>query len=134
MAIFLHFDGHCEFLLKSGVSFKIHEMTLKQQAGLRLRNLRKAAGLTQDQLAGRIGMSVQMIQQVERGATAPSFYTLDALSRALKAPPALMFPATLSAKRPTAKDKVVSAIMANATRLTKEDAETLATHLNKHTR
>ncbi len=112
-------------------------MTLKQQAGLRLRDLRKAAGLTQDELAGRIEMSVQMIQQVERGATAPSLDTIEAIAKALKAPPALMFPATISAKGPSAKDKSVSAVMANTIRLTKEDAETvlaLATHLNKRSR
>ncbi len=110
------------------------EITLKQQVGLRIRNLRKTAGLTQDQLAGLIGMSVQMIQQVERGVTAPSFYTLEALSDALKAPPAIMFPATVSAQQSVAEDNVVSAIIANAVRLTKEDAETLlalAVHLNE---
>jgi hypothetical protein len=46
----------------------------------------------------------------------------------------LTFPAMVSAKQPTAKNKVVSAIMANAIKLTKEDAETLlalATHLQQ---
>lgn len=113
------------------------EITLKQRVGLRIRNLRKTAGLTQDQLAGLIGMSVQMVQQVERGVTAPSFCTLEALSDALQAPPAMMFPATVSAKQSVAEDNVVSAIMAGAVRLTKEDAEillALAAHLNERKR
>lgn len=112
-------------------------MTLKQQVGLRIRDLRKAAGLTQDQLAAQIDMSLQTVKQVERGANAPSLDTIDAIAKALKAPPALMFPTTISAKGPSAKDKVVSAVIANTARLTKEDAETmlaLATHLNKRKR
>jgi len=55
----------------------------------------------------------------------------------LKAPPVLMIPATISANRPSEKDKIDSAIMANAIRLTKDDAETLlalATNLNKRKR
>ncbi|MEM9619939.1 MAG: helix-turn-helix transcriptional regulator [Pseudomonadota bacterium] len=73
-------------------------------------------------MAELIGMSVQMIQQVERGVTAPSFCTLEALSNALNVPLAMMFPVTVSAKRSMAKDKAVSAITANAVRLSREDA------------
>ncbi len=88
--------------------------------------------MTQADLALRIDMSVQMVQQIERGATAPGFDTIDALSRALAAPPALMFPATRPEKTPSAKDETVSAITARAAGLTQEDAETLlalAAHL-----
>lgn len=112
-------------------------MAIRHQVGLKIRDLRRANGLTQDQLAARIDKSTQTVSQIERGAFAPSLDTIEAIAKALKAPPALMFPATISAKGPSAKDKVVSAIMANAIRLTKEDAETvlaLATHLNKRSR
>ncbi len=98
-------------------------MAIRHQVGLKIRDFRKAAGLTQEQLAERIGKSVQTISQIERGGFAPSLGTIEAIAKALKAPPALLFPATLSAQKASAKDKIVSAIMANAIRLSKDDAE-----------
>lgn len=112
-------------------------MALKYQVGLRVRDLRNATGMTQDQLAAQMEMSPQTVKQIERGASAPKFNTIEALSKALNAPPSLMFPHTVSGRRETAKDKLISAIMANAVQLTKDDAETvlaLAANLNKRKR
>ncbi len=99
-------------------------MAIRHQVGLKIRDFRKAAGLTQDQLAERIEKSVQTVSQIERGAFAPSLDTIELIARALKAPPALLFPATLSARKATAKDRIVSTIMAGAIKLSTDDVET----------
>jgi transcriptional regulator with XRE-family HTH domain len=44
-------------------------------------------GLTQDQLAERVGRTVEMVNRIERGVAAPSFETLEALSAALETAP-----------------------------------------------
>lgn len=100
-------------------------MTLRKQVGLRVAELRRAAGLSQDDLAAKIDKSSQSVSQMERGAIAPSFDTVEALARALKVGPALLFPATLTGKRPTARDETLSAIIAGAAQLSKSDADTL---------
>jgi predicted ATPase/DNA-binding CsgD family transcriptional regulator/transcriptional regulator with XRE-family HTH domain len=53
--------------------------------GALLRQARRAAGLTQEQLAERAGLSVDLISKVEREVTrAPQPYTLDQLAEALQ--------------------------------------------------
>lgn len=49
---------------------------LHRALGRRLKELRRQKGLSQEELAGRIGMSVDAISNVERGVT---FTTLDTL-------------------------------------------------------
>jgi transcriptional regulator with XRE-family HTH domain len=58
------------------------------QFALRLRELRHAAGLTQDQLAERARLSVTMVQNLERPSDAgnPRLTTLWALADALGVP------------------------------------------------
>jgi len=64
---------------------------LAQRFGLRLRTLRRIAGLTQEQLAERAGFSYEHINKLERGAAAPSFKVVEALSGALQTQPAQLF-------------------------------------------
>jgi len=112
-------------------------MALRHQVGLRIRDLRKAAGLKQGPLAERIEKSTPAVSDIERGVYAPNFETIEAISKALNAPPSLMFPHTVSGQEETTKDKLVSDIMANVVRLTEDDAETLlalAVNLNKRER
>ena len=52
-----------------------------------LRERRAAAGLTQEELAEKIGRSVDMISRMERGTNAASFETLERLGRALSVQP-----------------------------------------------
>lgn len=56
------------------------------QLGERLKLLREAEGLTQAQLAGILGKSVETISNFERGRTIPSVRTLDFLSKKLEVP------------------------------------------------
>jgi transcriptional regulator with XRE-family HTH domain len=61
-------------------------MDTKARLGLRLKAIRKATKLTQDELAARIGRSVDAVSNIERGKSLPSFSTIDQLSRALDIP------------------------------------------------
>jgi transcriptional regulator with XRE-family HTH domain len=54
--------------------------------GRKITELRDFRGLTQEQLADRIGVSTDAIAKVERGQHFPRFRSLLALSRGLKVP------------------------------------------------
>jgi transcriptional regulator with XRE-family HTH domain len=57
---------------------------IKLLFGKRLRQLRRQADFTQEQLAERIGVSVEFVSNMERGINAPSFETLERLAGSLK--------------------------------------------------
>jgi len=61
-------------------------MDTKAQLGLRIKAIRKGKRLTQDELAARIGRSVDALSNIERGKSLPSFSTIEQLSRALDIP------------------------------------------------
>jgi transcriptional regulator with XRE-family HTH domain len=54
--------------------------------GKRVAELRKARGLTQEELAERSGYSVEFISLVERGVNAPAVAGLEKIAKALKVP------------------------------------------------
>jgi len=56
---------------------------LRGRVGARLKQLRRARRLTQEQLAERAGLSYKFVGQVERGEGNPTLTTLEALSAAL---------------------------------------------------
>lgn len=56
---------------------------LRGRVGARLKQLRQARRLTQEQLAERAGLSYKFIGEVERGRGNPTLTTLSALSDAL---------------------------------------------------
>jgi transcriptional regulator with XRE-family HTH domain len=56
---------------------------IKLLFGKRLRRLRRQADFTQEQLAERVGVSVEFISNMERGINAPSFETLEKLGVSL---------------------------------------------------
>jgi DNA-binding XRE family transcriptional regulator len=57
----------------------------------RLREERRGRGLTQKQLAGRVGVSRQSIIAIERGSRAPSVALALALARQLSTPVEALF-------------------------------------------
>jgi len=61
-------------------------MKLRDRVSLRIKTIRKRRGLTQDQLAERIGRTGDAISQLERGRSLPSFETLERLALALDVP------------------------------------------------
>jgi transcriptional regulator with XRE-family HTH domain len=58
---------------------------LAKAFGQKVRQLRTARGLTQPQLADEAGLSEEWIRRIERGSTSPSFDTIEAIARALRA-------------------------------------------------
>ena len=67
-------------------------MELQTRIGLRLQALRKAKGLTQEELAERSGKSVDTLSLVERGRILPTLDTLYALSEAVGEPITSLLP------------------------------------------
>lgn len=55
--------------------------------GIIVRELRKRAGLTQDDLAEQTGRSVDAISQIERGVNSPTIDTLLRFAKALEVTP-----------------------------------------------
>ena len=58
-------------------------MDLKKKLGLRIRAIRKAKGLTQEQLSDAAGISLTFIGVTERGKNIPSLKTCNRLAEAL---------------------------------------------------
>ena len=61
-------------------------MELRKKFGKRLKQVRKYRGLTQEQLAERLELSVEMVSFMERGIHAPSFETRTRLAEELRLP------------------------------------------------
>jgi transcriptional regulator with XRE-family HTH domain len=59
-------------------------MDLKKQIAARIRTIRTARDLSQDDLAAMIGRSVDAISNIERGKNLPSLETLMALAEGLQ--------------------------------------------------
>jgi transcriptional regulator with XRE-family HTH domain len=56
---------------------------LKKKLGVRVAELRRRKNLTQEQLAERVGRSVEFISLVERGVNSPSVAGLEKFAKAL---------------------------------------------------
>lgn len=59
---------------------------LNQIIGIKVQTFRKLRGFTQEELAERIGKTVETISNIERGKKLPSLNTLDDLSTELNTP------------------------------------------------
>jgi transcriptional regulator with XRE-family HTH domain len=66
-------------------------VSLREIFGSNLRHYRKARGLKQRELAERLGLSVNMVGNMERGEAAPSFETIEKIAAALEVPEAALF-------------------------------------------
>ncbi len=65
--------------------------SLKKQFGKRLQQLRGAASLTQEELAEKVGLTIESISNMERGIHGPSFDNLEKIVAALKIPAKALF-------------------------------------------
>ena len=65
--------------------------SLREKFGQRLRVIRLARKLSQEQFAELLGVSVDFLSLIERGINAPSFENLDAFSAQLKIPVSVLF-------------------------------------------
>ena len=73
--------------------------TLRLQFGRNLRMLRLFHDWTQEELAERLGMSVNFLSYMERGMKAPSFENLELIGKVLNLPVADLFAIKLSIPR-----------------------------------
>lgn len=64
---------------------------LKKQFGRRLQQLRVAKGVTQEELAARVELTVESISNMERGIHGPSFDNLEKITLALNIPAKSLF-------------------------------------------
>jgi transcriptional regulator with XRE-family HTH domain len=64
---------------------------MTQRIGALVRRARARRGLTQEELAGRVGLAVQSLCRIERGRALPSVSTLAALVRELGLPVGPLF-------------------------------------------
>lgn len=64
---------------------------LKAQFGKRLQELRREAGLTQEQLADKTGLSAESVSNIERGVFGPKFENLEKIAVILKVPVKVLF-------------------------------------------
>jgi transcriptional regulator with XRE-family HTH domain len=65
--------------------------SLRDKFGQRLKSIRLARKLSQEEFAELLGISVDFLSLIERGINAPSFENLDAFSVQLKMPLAVLF-------------------------------------------
>jgi len=61
-------------------------MDLKTHIGLRVKAARRRAGLSQEELAEKVGKAVETISNIERGHSVTGLETLEALATCLKTP------------------------------------------------
>lgn len=61
-------------------------MDTKQRIGKRIKELRKQAGLTQEELAGQVHIDPQHMSRLERGKYFPSLETLELIAQNLDVP------------------------------------------------
>jgi transcriptional regulator with XRE-family HTH domain len=65
--------------------------SLREKFGQRLKAIRLARKLSQEQFAELLGISVDFLSLIERGLNAPSFENLDAFSTQLDIPLSALF-------------------------------------------
>ena len=70
----------------------VMHQALQKFLGAQVRVYRDIRGISQVELAERMGVSKETIGKMERGTTAPSFKTLDSLCRELGISPRNLFP------------------------------------------
>lgn len=58
--------------------------TTRQLLGARIKELRKKRGLTQDQLAEKVGLATRYISLIEVGRSSPSLESIDSIACALE--------------------------------------------------
>lgn len=85
----MRFPLNCKLRCKKEVA--MGEILTSEQLGAKLREFRKARGLTQEQLAERTGVSFQQIQLYESGRTRMNTDKLQALALAVSIPVAAFF-------------------------------------------
>lgn len=98
---------------------------LRIQVGHLVRHHREFAGLTQADLAERTERSVQLIGRIERGATAPSFETLEGIASALNVQVRDLFGVSDFAAGQNSEDGALGRLVSRVATLNSSDLEWL---------
>lgn len=85
-------------------------MDVKQTIGARISRLRSGQGLTQEELAERIGINPKYLSSIERGKENPTLQTLIKTSEALDVDFSEMFNLLQSEDQIATKDYIISMI------------------------
>ncbi len=99
----------------------------REKMGGRIRQLRKAAGLTQEQLARRAGMDYKYLGSVERGERNVTLDNVERIVRALQVEPYEPFLFAARGKRPAGK--ISEELLLNLARRTDPRTRALAFEL-----
>ena len=110
-------------------------MDLYQALGAHIRHHRRALDMSQEALAARVDVPVEIIGKIERGTTTSSFETVEKIAAALILPPLALFgaaavevPTSTRASRArilTILDKLDETQLARAAKVLEVFAETL---------
>ena len=85
-------ETHSAFLSRGTIRRLMTSVAnLKTNFGDRLKSLRKAHGLTQEELGRAVGVDYKHIGAIERGIRAPSFDVIERIAKALKVQPHQLF-------------------------------------------
>jgi transcriptional regulator with XRE-family HTH domain len=96
-------------------------MSLQHRFAARVKQIRRARGLTQQQLAEKIGRSTNAISSLERGVSLPNFETLERLAEELNAPVRDFFDTDAAAKSDPKREALVAALKMSASYLSIDD-------------
>ncbi|WP_242360063.1 helix-turn-helix domain-containing protein [Anaeromyxobacter sp. SG17] len=96
---------------------------VEKRLGRRVADQRKRAGLTQAELAERIGVTTETVSRLERGAVVPSLARLEEVALALGAELSDLFRV---ADRESQKDRAMTRLLAVVRRGSAADIEAVA--------
>jgi transcriptional regulator with XRE-family HTH domain len=78
-------------------------MDIRWVVGENVRRCREAAGISQEELAARMGVEQGYVSRLERGGKNPTIVTIWHAAEALGVPPAVLFRARAQSSKATAK-------------------------------
>ncbi len=87
------------------------KQSTRELLGIRIQELRKIRGLTQDQLSEKVGIDAKHISRIEVGRSFPSLDTLDKLANALKVELSSFFEFDHKAKGTRELKKVINELL-----------------------
>lgn len=101
-------------------------MKLRDRVSLRIKTIRRRRGLTQAELAEKIGRSGDAISQLERGLSLPSFETLDRLADALEVPIRDFFDSERTEEGSVQRRKLLTEVIDMARKMTDKELQVAA--------
>lgn len=110
------------------MAYRRKALELQQSVGSRIRELRKAAGLTQEELSEKIDIAPQYLSHLENGQRIPSLTTIVALAEVLDTTPSALL-SEPHKNRDTKTDERISRVAAIFRALPENDALFLESEL-----